>query len=75
MSAAKQDLLDNAALALEDAGIPWESNNEGIHMKIKGPRGQRIDFWPTTNKWMKVGCKTKFFGLAPLLNEIATWKL
>lgn len=41
---------DNARRLLEHHGISFWSQNDGIHMIVKG-NFQLIDFWPGTGRW------------------------
>lgn len=36
--------------AIESAGVPYETNNNGVHMILRTSKGI-IDFWPGTGKW------------------------
>ncbi len=73
-SQLKQDLLDAAIQSLNEQGIPWISNNGGIHIQITGPQKQRVDYWPTTGKWAdRTSGKKGQRGLIEVLAHIETW--
>ena len=39
--------------ALEAAGLPFTSHNDGVHLIVD----QRYDFWPGTGKWVRRGAR------------------
>lgn len=40
----------NGPALLTEAGIPFESKNNGAHL-IVGPQGHIFDYWPGTGYW------------------------
>lgn len=48
---------EHAAYLLTQAGIPFESKNEGAHLIVQG-REVIIDFWPGTGKFITRAGKT-----------------
>lgn len=46
----KKKNLERALRKLEEAKVPYESFNCGIHLKVKG-----FDYWPSTGLIMKNG--------------------
>lgn len=57
---------DASARLLQEAGIPFESRNDGTHLIVAG----RYDFWPGTGLWMARGEKTKRRGVHALIERI-----
>lgn len=55
-----------SAQMLVDAGIQFESRNDGAHLIVEG----RYDFWPGTGLWMARGEKTKRRGVRQLIARI-----
>lgn len=39
--------------ALEAAGLPFTSHNDGVHLIVD----ERYDFWPGTGKWVRRGSR------------------
>lgn len=40
----------NGVLALEKAGIPFTTNNAGVHVMIQH-KGKQLNYWPGTGLW------------------------
>lgn len=53
---------------LKDAGIFYESHNNGLHLIIQ-VNESKIDFWPTTGKW-SVRKGIEGFGVKALINFV-----
>lgn len=59
------------------AGFLAKAEKEGVthrvlsvssyHYRLTGPRGVEVDFWPTTDKWMKVGADRSRIGRDEML--------
>lgn len=60
---------NSAPEQLKNAGVKFESKNEGAHLIIRH-KGQVIDFWPGTERWKPQGFKRNF-GINKLLSFIA----
>ena len=52
---------------LTNAGIPFQSNNGGIHLVLL-KNEQFIDFWPSTGLWWIRGTNNKRRGIQKLIN-------
>lgn len=53
---------------LKEEGIPFTTNNDGVHLSVEGPTCF-IDYWPGTGQWKSCkGCHG--FGLVNLINYI-----
>lgn len=63
---------DRSALRLAEEGIPFVSNNGGVHLVVAGA----WDFWPGTGKWKERGGRARagrgVFGLIRLIKPYAT---
>ena len=60
----RQQALDR----LKEEGIPFTTNNDGVHLIVEGP-DCFIDYWPGTGRWKsRKGCHG--FGLGNLINYI-----
>ena len=57
---------DASARLLEQAGIPFESQNGGAHLLVAG----RYDFWHGTGLWQARGEATKQRGVRRLIARI-----
>ena len=57
---------DSSARILAEAGMAFESKNNGAHLVVEG----RYDFWPGTGLWMARGEKTKRRGVKNLIQRI-----
>jgi hypothetical protein len=72
----KHDILERAAKrkagarALSDAGILFESKNDGAHLIIHA-RPLTIDYWPGTDLWIVRGNPIKHYGFRGLMKELA----
>jgi len=58
---------DASTLMLKNAGIPFESKNDGAHLIVAG----RYDFWPGTGLWQARGERTKQRGVHRLIARIS----
>ncbi|MEY4760653.1 MAG: hypothetical protein RLZZ200_509 [Pseudomonadota bacterium] len=56
---------ENSARLLTEAGIPFESKNNGAHLVVAG----YFDFWPGTGLFMARGSKTKSYGVRNLIER------
>lgn len=52
---------------LIDLNIPFESKNDGIHLIVRLPNDNLIDFWPSTGLWMERGTNKKMRGVRNLI--------
>lgn len=52
---------------LEDAGIAYESRNDGAHLVVRSSRGYVVDFWPGTGLWIVRGEQRRGRGVHGLL--------
>lgn len=57
---------DASARILKEAGIAFESKNNGAHLIIAG----QYDFWPGTGLWQARGEQTKQRGVRRLIARI-----
>lgn len=49
----KRNNLAYSTYTLKEAGIPFESHNDGVHLVINNHRHSTIiDFWPSTGLWI-----------------------
>lgn len=55
-----------SAWLLHEAGIPFETNNDGAHLIVRA-RGETIDFWPGTGLWIRRGTNQRKRGVGKLL--------
>lgn len=55
-----------SARLLTEAGIAFETRNDGAHLIVAG----RYDFWPGTGLWMVRGDRTKNRGVRKLIARI-----
>lgn len=54
---------------LTGAGVPFHSNNNGVHLVLcKGE--ERIDFWPSTGLWWIRGTSNKRRGIQKLIQHM-----
>ena len=62
-----KEAIDAAHKALEAKGVFYDTANYGMHFMISH-HGQRIDFWPTSGRWIHRGFRDrKGYGLDALL--------
>ena len=60
----------DAAQQLTALGIAFSTANKGLHFMISH-QCRRIDFWPTTGKWIERGFRDcKGFGIDTLIARI-----
>lgn len=52
---------------LEDAGLDFESKNDGAHLVVRSSRGYVVDFWPGTGLWIVRGEGARRRGVRNLL--------
>lgn len=52
---------------LTNAGLPFHSNNDGIHLVLL-KNEQFIDFWPSTGLWWIRGTRNKRRGIQKLIS-------
>ena len=50
--AKKASNLEQSTELLKLAGIDFESKNNGVHLIVTDFKGNLIDFWPSTGKWI-----------------------
>lgn len=65
---ARAKLRHQAQDRLKEEGIPFTTNNDGIHLIVEGPTCF-IDYWPGTGRW-KSRKGYHGFGLVKLINYI-----
>lgn len=54
---------------LNQAGVPFSTNNDGVHLIVDGGDSGKIDFWPGTGKWIARSGKNGK-GISTLLSAI-----
>ena len=55
---------------LEQAGVEFQSSNNGAHLIVTGSSWELIDFWPGTGKWIARETKHKGRGVFNLLKYV-----
>lgn len=56
---------------LKDEGIVFESKNNGIHLIVYVPDSElKIDFWPSTGKWIPRDTGDQYRGIRNLIKYI-----
>ena len=55
---------------LEQAGVEFQSCNNGAHVIVTGAGWELIDFWPGTGKWIARETKHKGRGVFNLLKYV-----
>ena len=64
---------DEAVDILAEKGVEYTVHNEGLHFVVDGLFDQKVDFWPTTGRWMargKSGRQRNGYGVESLLSYI-----
>ena len=69
MKKSKDELKLWSTHLLKVAKIEWTEFNNGYHFKIG-----KIDFWPTTQKWIDTNYGIKGTGVEELISYIQTTK-
>ena len=69
MKAHKAEKAIAGATALTEAGIEWQSHNNGVHL-IVYLDGKQINFWPSTDLWMFQGSKFRNYGVKSLIKKV-----
>lgn len=62
----RADNRESSADMLRQAGIAFQSNNDGAHLIVRA-RGDTIDFWPGTGLWIRRGTNQRKRGVGKLL--------
>ena len=62
----KERNLNYAKIYLTKNNIPYEVMSNGIHFVVDS----RIDFWPTTGKWIERKSKRKGRGITSLIDIV-----
>lgn len=65
VSPFKEKKMSEAAFALKEAGISWNSYNQGMHWKFG-----TIDFWPSTGKWICSKTDVRGLGYKELIAHV-----
>lgn len=58
-----------SAAMLHDAGISFQSNNDGAHLVVKHC-GATVDFWPGTGLWRIRGSTARHRGVGRLISRL-----
>lgn len=65
----RADNREHSARILREAGIAFQSKNDGAHL-IVTHRGHTYDFWPGTGLWCMRGSTQRHRGVRGLLKQI-----
>ncbi|HEJ4320006.1 hypothetical protein PIGHUM_04436 [Pigmentiphaga humi] len=60
---------ESSSRLLTEAGISFESKNEGSHLIVSG-QGAVVDFWPGTGLWIVRGSKERRRGVRQLITRL-----
>lgn len=52
----RQSNLEYSTALLQEIGVEFDSKNYGLHLIVNRP-SYRIDFWPSTGRWIQRGGK------------------
>ncbi len=65
------DRADQDIALLKRLGVVYTTNENGDHMMIDDKVHGRIDFWPTTGRWICTPAKRRSRGIASLLDFLS----
>jgi hypothetical protein len=54
---------------LENHGIPFVTNNFGVHLMVDFGCNGIVDFWPGTEKWISRKYQEKGFGIVSMIDK------
>ncbi|CUJ58834.1 Uncharacterised protein [Achromobacter xylosoxidans] len=63
----RADNREQSARMLSEAGIQFQSKNEGAHLIVAGYKGHVYDFWPGTGLWRMRGSSRDHRGVRSLI--------
>ncbi|KDC23884.1 hypothetical protein L505_3675 [Bordetella bronchiseptica F4563] len=58
---------EHSARLLSEAGIQFQSRNDGAHLIVTGVGGHTFDFWPGTGLWLMRGSSKDRRGVRSLI--------
>lgn len=69
----KQQRIDDAVLRLKHMGVEFSiPDRRGVHIIVRSPQGDRIDLWPSTERWQRQG-QPSGTGMKVFWKAIETW--
>ncbi len=70
-AARRESNLNASTRMLRDAGIEFDTKNNGLHLVVKTERGV-INFWPSTGLWSHAGTSRR--GVNNLIQFVKGWE-
>lgn len=61
---------EQSARMLVEAGIQFQSKNDGAHLIVTGYKGHVYDFWPGTGLWRMRGSPRDHRGVRSLIRAV-----